>query len=222
MSLENAIQELTAEIRNLQEALQQRGDAIADLNSAVDPEDAPYQQPIDARPPQTKAPAAPPQQSDVEGGVDEDGLPWDDRIHASTKTKNANGTWKLKRGVDKDLVRQVRGELFAKQVQPSTPTPAPQQPAPTQTPAPAAPPAGPFAPVAQQPQTAAPTEEAPVMAYADVQARAADVSRILGAQAMKIQDLLSRFGVSRLSALQPNQYPGFVDGLNRLANGGEA
>jgi len=45
------------------------------------------------------------------GDVDAEGIPWDKRIHASSKTKKADGTWKLRRGVDKDLVGKVKIEL---------------------------------------------------------------------------------------------------------------
>lgn len=52
--------------------------------------------------------------------LDADGLPWDHRIHASTKTKVKDGTWKKKRGVDADTVASVTAEL--KQVM-EAPTP---------------------------------------------------------------------------------------------------
>lgn len=49
----------------------------------------------------------------VNNSVDKDimGFPWDARIHASGKTKNKNGTWKLKRNVDTKLVEQVESDL---------------------------------------------------------------------------------------------------------------
>jgi hypothetical protein len=44
--------------------------------------------------------------------LDSDGLPWDDRIHAGSKTKLAKtGQWKKKRGVEDERVRQVEAEL---------------------------------------------------------------------------------------------------------------
>lgn len=75
--------------------------------------------------------------------LDSAGIMWDARIHASTRTKVADGTWKMKRGVEPELVAQVMAELkgqtkveaFAAQVDPSTlgfgavPTP-PAPPAP--------------------------------------------------------------------------------------------
>lgn len=55
--------------------------------------------------------------------LDKDGLPWDIRIHAGTKTKNADGRWKAKRGVEDALVAQVHAEL--RQVLAATPAAAP-------------------------------------------------------------------------------------------------
>lgn len=42
---------------------------------------------------------------------DSTGLVWDERIHASSKALNADGTWRTKRGVDKALVTEVEAEL---------------------------------------------------------------------------------------------------------------
>lgn len=43
--------------------------------------------------------------------TDSAGFPWDERIHASTKTTNKDGTWKLRKGADKALVEQIRAEF---------------------------------------------------------------------------------------------------------------
>lgn len=45
--------------------------------------------------------------------TDSTGLPWDERIHASSKALNADGTWRTKRGVDKALVASVEAALRA-------------------------------------------------------------------------------------------------------------
>ncbi len=68
--------------------------------------------------------------------VDKHGLPWDGRIHAGTKRKNADGSWTAKRGVDPALVAQVEAELRQvmgapaaaplAQAAPTAPIPAPQ------------------------------------------------------------------------------------------------
>lgn len=76
--------------------------------------------------PANAAPIAAPLPPSPAGSVDLDsrGLPWDDRIHASTKTKIANGQWKAKRGVDEATVTAVEQELRAR-LAVAVPTPAP-------------------------------------------------------------------------------------------------
>jgi hypothetical protein len=46
----------------------------------------------------------------VQGEVDSEGIPWDKRIHSSSKKKVANGTWRLGRGVDENLAMQIKSE----------------------------------------------------------------------------------------------------------------
>lgn len=102
--------------------------------------------------------------------VDAEGLPWDARIHGSSKLKlKKEQTWKLKRGVDDALVEQVKNELRQAMAVPSAAThgtssnattvaPSPE---PTIAPTPAnepPPPAPVTAPVQQQP---APTQTPP-------------------------------------------------------------
>lgn len=44
--------------------------------------------------------------------LDKNGLPWDARIHGQDKKKNADGTWKFIRGIDRDtIVPEVEAEL---------------------------------------------------------------------------------------------------------------
>lgn len=45
--------------------------------------------------------------------VDKEGLPWDSRIHSSSKALVADGTWRLRRGVDAVQVAEVKDELRA-------------------------------------------------------------------------------------------------------------
>lgn len=63
--------------------------------------------------------------------LDSDGYPWDHRIHASTKTKIANGTWKLKPKTDPALIEQVRGEFRQTAAAPIDLAPALQVPPPS-------------------------------------------------------------------------------------------
>lgn len=42
--------------------------------------------------------------------LDSEGIPWDLRIHSSSREKVANGSWRVKRGVDKDLLAKIKAE----------------------------------------------------------------------------------------------------------------
>lgn len=81
--------------------------------------------------------------------LDRQGLPWDARIHAESRNKIADGTWRKKRNLDPTLLAQVEAEL--RQVMGAAPA-APLVPA-----VPAPPPTAPIAPVvASAPQVTAP------------------------------------------------------------------
>lgn len=72
--------------------------------------------------------------------LDSKGLPWDGRIHAESKGKIADGTWRKKRNLDPALLAQVEGEL--RQVMGATGAPLAHSTAPiatTQAPATVAP-----------------------------------------------------------------------------------
>lgn len=56
--------------------------------------------------------------------LDSAGLPWDMRIHSREKTKVKDGTWKIKRGVDANVVTQVTSQLKNVMHIPSPPAPA--------------------------------------------------------------------------------------------------
>lgn len=78
--------------------------------AAIESVTPPMQEPI--------IPAVPPPVKSIEPTLttddtelDTDGMPWDARIHARTKSKTAEGTWSLKRGVDLKLVTEVTNEL---------------------------------------------------------------------------------------------------------------
>ena len=53
--------------------------------------------------------------------LDTEGLPWDLRIHARTKTKMKDGSWKKLRGVGPEVVKRVEAELKAVQNIPAPP-----------------------------------------------------------------------------------------------------
>jgi len=45
--------------------------------------------------------------------IDKNGLPWDERIHSSSKSKNADGTWRGRKGVPPQQITKVKAELLA-------------------------------------------------------------------------------------------------------------
>lgn len=75
----------------------------------------PVPQPLAAAvPPAPPAPSAPAAPASPASAVelDKNGLPWDERIHAGTKAKNADGSWRQRRGLnDEALVKRVEAEL---------------------------------------------------------------------------------------------------------------
>lgn len=96
----------------------------SDMSSVVKYELAPQDDPIKQAFPTAPPPPSEPPASEVliqqeadrayaatVGELDSNGIPWDERIHAGTKVKNNDGSWRNKRGVDAGLVTQVTAEL---------------------------------------------------------------------------------------------------------------
>lgn len=89
--------------------------AISRISKAfgLDDNDTSKQEPAAATTPATpSAPApqvTPTQVANAE--LDKDGLPWDERIHAGTKTKTQKGIWTRKKGVDDSVFDAVIAEL---------------------------------------------------------------------------------------------------------------
>lgn len=99
--------------------------------------------------------ATPVQAAGVE--VDSDGLPWDERIHAGTKTTLAKTKqWKKKRGVPAELVTTVEAELRAAMAVKSSGNVATTAVEPSEPSAPPAPPAAPSTTVADVVQPVSP------------------------------------------------------------------
>jgi hypothetical protein len=61
-------------------------------------------------PPVAATPSAPPPANAGSDLYDSEGYPWDARIHSETRSRNADGTWRVRRGTDKDEVTRVRLE----------------------------------------------------------------------------------------------------------------
>lgn len=99
-------------------------------------------------------PPAAPAPADPATSLDKDGLPWDERIHSSSKAVNqTDGLWRKKRGVSDELVVQVEAELRALMGN----APAPGAGEQTAASAPIAPASAPVPPAALAPATGTPT-----------------------------------------------------------------
>jgi len=66
-------------------------------------------------------PVVAPTPASVDAELDANGIPWDDRIHAKTKARVKDDTWRKKRGVDDVIYESVVAELKAS-VAPAMPT----------------------------------------------------------------------------------------------------
>lgn len=48
---------------------------------------------------------------DDNGVLDVDGLPWDERIHSTSKAKTKEGKWRIRKNLDKDMLKTVTAQL---------------------------------------------------------------------------------------------------------------
>ena len=127
-------------------------------------------------------PFAPPEPPAAPPSVDASGLPWDARIHSESKATAADGTWRKRRGVDPELVKQVEAELRGESpaavatpvaTEPSAAAVSASTPTVADIPAPPAPAVVPPPPAAV-PQAPAPTTEAaPARTLTDLSAAVA-------------------------------------------------
>lgn len=140
--------------------------------------------------------------------LDKNGIPWDERIHASTKRKNADQTWSMKKGVDKDLYAEIMAELTAaagksdpvveqKPAQTPPGKPVPTKPTPT-------PPGKPVPP--QKPEAAGDTTKAARAANTLVNDFKVDYDDI-------VETLLKPLGVDAFGSLTMEQATEVLKGL---------
>lgn len=137
--------------------------------------------------------------------LDKNGIPWDERIHAGTKRKNADGSWSLKKGVDKELAAEViaayqeSAEPVVEQKPAPTPPgkPIPTKPAPT-------PPGKPVPP--QKPEAAGDTTKAARAANTLVNDFKVDYDDI-------VETLLKPLGVDAFGSLTMEQATEVLKGL---------
>lgn len=84
--------------------------------------------PVPPPPPPAEMPVfalVPPAPPVAGADLDKDGIPWDGRIHASTKTKTVEAVWKKKRGIEQAEVDRVVAELRTTMMAPAAPAPVP-------------------------------------------------------------------------------------------------
>lgn len=155
--------------------------------------------------------------------LDSAGLPWDARIHASTRTKlKGDGTWKLKRGVHDHEVERVTAELRAiMSAGPASTAEAPAGPSVTHTP-----PAGQFpTPPGSGMTTQAPAgQPAPTPTALDF---AGLMQRVTAAQTAgkltptAIMDAVRSVGLNALPDLihRPDLVPAVGDKIQQLTGG---
>lgn len=138
--------------------------------------------------------------------ADTNGLPWDVRIHSGTRAVNADGSWRLRRGVDPELVKTVEAELRALMGAPVAQTPeqafgaaVASEPSPVAPPPPVADPE-PVAP-AVPPAPPAPAPEPQAVTLPDLMtlaARAMTGGKITPAQ---LSEITQRHGVANVGLL---------------------
>ena len=153
----------------------------------------------------------------VSGERDSKGMPWDGRIHASTKAKVADGSWRYKRGCDESVITQVESEMRAAMTAPAvapapaggvgTPWPFPAEPVVVAPPPPAPAPAAVAPPPVVAPAPVAPVAvPAPPVAGAGMtyeQLMAALPPKIVAGEitATSLQQACETFGIPSIAAL---------------------
>ena len=151
-------------------------------------------------------PAAVPAPPAADTKLDAQGLPWDGRIPASTKTFTANGNWKYKKGVAPELIATVEKQW--RDVA-ALPTQGATSPPPLPVAA-----AAPIPPVTSMPETAiatsatiSPSEAAPVVpagpptTFADVVMRVARLQAAGKITREQVEAALSTIGIPSLALI---------------------
>lgn len=131
----------------------------------------------------------------VESDIDEEGLPWDERIHSSNRKKTAKGVWARRRNITDGLYEQVKAELLGSAEQVVVPDFLAAQTVPT-----------PPAAEVPAPPPAAEVPTPPAAAESDVQyndVEAFVVNRLSSSDAITalsiINPVLAKFGLSAIT-----------------------
>ncbi len=179
------------------------------------------------------APAAPLTVSPAASGErDSKGMPWDGRIHASSKAKVADGSWRYKRGVDDTVIAPIEAEIRAALGAPAVAVggaapafgahPFFEQPAPAAAVPPAPIPAAPAPVVAPPPAASVAVPVPPPAAIAGMtydMLMAALPPKIVSGEltAAQMQEACEQYGVPSIAALaqRPDLVP-FIAAALRL------
>jgi len=176
---------------------------------------------------ESSATAAPPAAPDTASAgalarveLDHDQLPHDTRIHASTKTKNKDGRWKKKKGVDDATVARVEGELRSIMNLPPAAPPSAVAPPPPTTPAP---PATTAAAVPPPPPTAATgvSTFSQLMGWVGPSLSSGRLSATAVEETLRNLGIVDATGVGQLALLasRPDLVPGAYAALTEAAGG---
>ncbi len=169
--------------------------------------------PVSSAPPPPAASPAPPATSAAatqapvsDGEQDRNGYVWDASIHASTKTKNADGTWRYKRGVADTVVEGVEAAQRAARGIVGIGDGSTQITAVAPPPPVAAPPVPPAAPTA------------PGITFGELVKRTQEVMRVGKWMVLDMQNALKSIGLPDFPSLQsrPDLFEQF-EGLISLA-----
>lgn len=111
---------LTQALAAAADSFRQSAENMSDDDNAP----APTPVPAAANEAPTPTPEVTPQQiANVE--LDKEGLPWDERIHAGTKTKTQTGTWTKRKKLEDSVRNKVVAELRQKYPEPQAAEPTP-------------------------------------------------------------------------------------------------
>ena len=131
------------------------------------------------------------------------GFKWDSRIHARTKTKNQDGTWRYQRGMAQDKIDRIEAEV--RQVKATPPAAF----------VPPAPPTAPAVPVAQSEPVAAPVDDFPALMTL--------ITTGISTQGLKrevVNSLLQKHGIPSLpvAASRPDLIPKIIQDIKEVLN----
>lgn len=134
----------------------------------------------------------------VIGDVDKNGFAWNAEIHSSSKAKNADGTWRYRRGVDPAVVTHIESQLRMAASAPAVPSFQPAIQTIEQ-------------PIVANEQTA-PAQTGGIWTFPTVIARIAELQASGRTNQEKIQQVLTQLGIPNIAmiAARGDLFPAFI------------